>query len=255
MQTLLSSSFFSFLLPSFPLRGGGAPSLFLRCWAWGGVSVLVAERWSDVDLGDHEITTGWLSRYQSEGDVYPVLLGFREGCRACLCLLVCLGYKPAVLFACCGCLACSQFRSVLGTQGLVRCRGFIITWTPSPRAYLREFSERQDSVAGEQGSGRCVILLAASGGGLVALAPSCCFHNLFLGAVRGSTGGRACGETSFSRGCSVSLVVTPVYAFLTSWRCVPRVDSASCLTLLFLRESRLARPWLQVVALLCSAAL
>ncbi|MQL92754.1 hypothetical protein Taro_025383 [Colocasia esculenta] len=49
MQTLLSSSFFSFLLPSSPLRGGGAPSFFLRCWAWGGASVLVAERWSGVE--------------------------------------------------------------------------------------------------------------------------------------------------------------------------------------------------------------
>ncbi|MQL97230.1 hypothetical protein Taro_029912 [Colocasia esculenta] len=77
-------------------------------------------------------------------------------------------------------------------------------------------------------------------------APDCCFRNLFLGAVNGGTGecvsltswcvrgaecfrlwvldllevkgSSACGETSFSSGCSVSLVVTPVCAFLTSWR-------------------------------------
>ncbi|MQM10837.1 hypothetical protein Taro_043737 [Colocasia esculenta] len=70
---------------------------------------------------------------------------------------------------------------------------------------------------------------------------------LDLVEVRGS---RADGETSISRGCSVSLVVTLGCSFPTSWRCMSRVASALCLTLMVLREPCLARPWLWVVFLL-----
>ncbi|MQM13706.1 hypothetical protein Taro_046635, partial [Colocasia esculenta] len=99
-----------------------------------------------------------------------------------------------------------------------------------------------------------------------------CLWALNLVKVRG---GRVCGETFFSCGCSVLFMVTPVYVPSSphgglGWRClcretlvsrgcssvpsatclggcVLRVASASFLTPLVPRESCVARPWLWVV--------
>ncbi|MQM11943.1 hypothetical protein Taro_044855, partial [Colocasia esculenta] len=88
-----------------------------------------------------------------------------------------------------------------------------------------------------------------------------CFRNLFLGAVRGGTD-ECVSLTSWRvRGlgcfCLWALDLVEVW---DGGACVVRlwshvVASASCLTLLVLRESCVARPWLWVMALLCSAAL
>ncbi|MQL98627.1 hypothetical protein Taro_031339 [Colocasia esculenta] len=63
-------------------------------------------------------------------------LGFRKGCRACLCRLACLGYKLVVLFlwwlppqfsfARCSALASLSVRQVV-----------IVPWDPQPRASVR----------------------------------------------------------------------------------------------------------------------
>ncbi|MQL91812.1 hypothetical protein Taro_024423 [Colocasia esculenta] len=105
--------------------------------------------------------------------------------------------------------------------------------------------------------------LGPSGGNVT---PNRWFCRPFLGAVCGVTGG--CSSLtlwrskvavlvvrrSFSRGCSVSLVVTPGCSFMTSWRCVPRCCFRIVLTPLVLQESCLARPWLWVEAVVASAS-
>ncbi|MQL80930.1 hypothetical protein Taro_013382 [Colocasia esculenta] len=106
----------------------------------------------------------------------------------------------------------------------------------------------------------------------------CCFINLFLGVVYGGTGVCSSLTTWSVRGaawfclwaldlvevwdvgaCVVRLwshVVVPVFhELLCLGGCEPRVASTLCLTPLVLRESCWARPWLWVMAFLCSAAL
>ncbi|MQL74704.1 hypothetical protein Taro_007070, partial [Colocasia esculenta] len=197
MQTLLSSSFFSFLLPSSPLCGGGAPSLFLRLWEWGGADVLVAERWSGMERGgggqsDVKGPNGVLpSDEEHDGSIRCVL-----NLKATPSLSRSGHDRSLVTF---WCLRVATFRPVLGTRGLVHCRGTRLLF--------------------------CNLFLGAIRGSIVVCVsltswrvrgPGCfCLWALVLVEV---CGGRVCGETSFSRGCSVSLVVTPVCAFLTSWR-------------------------------------
>ncbi|MQM17487.1 hypothetical protein Taro_050457, partial [Colocasia esculenta] len=326
----------------------------IACWAWGGVGVLVAERWSGVERGGggqsdvkgpngfgssianacrwcslfvcglaladgcrdtSQKATCILSRsgsdrprcclvagllaylglgllmlnatgryvaFRSEGDtpshcdlvatvLVPLLAdglpgGFREVCRACLCLLACLGYKSAVSFACGGYPACSQFAQCLALEGLAdqlvfsHClsrrwfRSHVVVSGMGPQLGQAAMVRVLCSLwrfTGLTLLGRdppfssCLLQATAEEerceAGLPA--PDCCFRNVFLGASRGSTGvcgsltswrvqgpgcfclwalslvevcgGRVCGETSFSRSCSVSLMVTPVCAFLT----------------------------------------
>ncbi|MQM07902.1 hypothetical protein Taro_040749, partial [Colocasia esculenta] len=104
VPSLLSSPLFHFLLPSLLSEVGELPLFPVRRLGRGGAGVLVAECWSGVEQGGGsqsdvkgpngsssslhlggpwdgpisrfglltDIATGWLSRYQSEGDVYPV---------------------------------------------------------------------------------------------------------------------------------------------------------------------------------------
>ncbi|MQM20520.1 hypothetical protein Taro_053541 [Colocasia esculenta] len=141
--------------------------------------------------------------------------------------------------------------------------------------------------------GGCSLAVSASMG-FVRLASWALFSDFCSAGSLGVQGGSVCGPStlwrsevavpmvrhSFSRGCSVSLVVTPGCSFPTLWRsgmlgsCVVRlwshvvapvfrelrclggcVPSALCLTPLVLWESCLARPWLWVMALLCSSSL
>ncbi|MQM20694.1 hypothetical protein Taro_053718 [Colocasia esculenta] len=185
----------------------------------------------------------------------------------------CLGNKPAVSFACCVYRAYSLFARCLALEGMSVVEVSPLPGPPVPppvEGVLQAAGELevrlwQEPVAGKQRSGRYVLFLAASGGGLVALVVttflSRCFQ-VFLVALACTVGGivlapdcslglmevcggRVCGETFFSRGCSVSFVLTSVcmpsipHGGL-GWRCVPRVASTWFLTPLVLRESCLA---------------
>ncbi|MQM17262.1 hypothetical protein Taro_050229 [Colocasia esculenta] len=85
-----------------------------------------------------------------------------------------------------------------------------------------------------------------------------CFYNPFLGAIRGGTGVCSFLDLMACPRSKVVLLMGPQPCGGLRWPClwcVPWVASALCLTMLVLLESCQARPWLWVMALLCSAAL
>ncbi|MQM18502.1 hypothetical protein Taro_051498 [Colocasia esculenta] len=163
--------------------------------------------------------------------------GFRKGCRACLRLLGLSWLQASCASFCGGCPASSLS---LGARHLMACpqdRLLPLPRTPSPRASVSEgvspggelvwVSEVVEALfrCGPASPSHCLALhwfrsrIGRSGMGpqlSQAMGPRWfCLWALDLVDVRG---GRASGETSFSRGCSMSLVVTPGCSFPTSWR-------------------------------------
>ncbi|MQL97189.1 hypothetical protein Taro_029875 [Colocasia esculenta] len=156
--------------------------------------------------------------------------GFQKGCHACLCQLGLSWLQANCAVSVGGCHASSLF--------------------------AREVVGRSQRLASERG-GLCVPLLAACGGGLVALAvtefltlfpmasilrvlsgclvqtPDCCFCNLFLGAIRGITG-------EFS-----SLTLWSVRG--AGWFCLWALDLVEFLLLWLVRD------WLSLLSLVHEA--
>ncbi|MQM07119.1 hypothetical protein Taro_039956 [Colocasia esculenta] len=156
---------------------------------------------------------------------------FRKGCRACLYLLGLLLPLPGTPIP--GRL-CE--RELLRATGVLECG---LEWRTQSGGENDQLVLLTASLC--VGSGATEVV-----GRSQRLTPNCCFSNPFLGVVCGGTGvcssltswsvrgagwfylwalnlvevrgGRACGETSFSLGCLVSLGVTPGCSFPTSWR-------------------------------------
>ncbi|MQL99006.1 hypothetical protein Taro_031724 [Colocasia esculenta] len=155
--------------------------------------------------------------------------GFWKGCRACLCLLdlvVSVSWDPHPR---------EPIEGVLGATSMLELAAVLADSIAEGKTVVGSGVE-QESVVGELEDGQCVLLLAACGSGLVALAVTE-FLTLFpmasvLRVLSGCLSGSACGPStlwrfevavpmvrrSFSHGCSVSLVVTPGCSFPTSWR-------------------------------------